>query len=163
MMLKKVFALGAIILPVALSGCAYDFGGFYASPSIALETQISVQIETVSAPYDASANGNIAGSELCYEYTVTNTGDVTLRSITLADDTNGTIRLPQDSLLPGETVEFSVDSFAVKNGNNVYTATVTGYYKGVPYSDTYTTEFMVVPVPADSGPGTGPVPELYPE
>ena len=161
-MFKKVLATGAIILPLVLTSCAYDFGGVCANPSIALETQITAQIEIVSGPNGASANGNIAGSELHYEYTVTNTGDVTLKNITLSDDFNGTIELPKDSLLAGETVQFSIVSAAVKNGKIVYTATVTGYYKGVPYSDTYTAEFILVPAPADAGPETGPVPELYP-
>ena len=71
-----------------------------------------------------------AGEQITYTYTVTNSGNVTLHDIALADDRLGAVACPQSALAPGESMTcqaVTVTTAAeVARGQLANVATVTG-------------------------------------
>jgi hypothetical protein len=96
-----------------------------------------IQLDKVASPTQYAKPGQL----ISYTYTVTNTGTVALRHITLTDDKLGAITCPQPVLAPGKsmacrgthvTTQADVDAGRIANS-----ATVTGYWrKGRPVTDT---------------------------
>ena len=65
------------------------------------------------------------GSVVTWTYRITNTGDVTLTTVTLTDDKIGTITCPKTTLVPGEVMTCTRTGIALA-GQYVNTAVVTG-------------------------------------
>ena len=94
------------------------------SPSINL-------VKTASAVHDVNGNGIDDGDTIVYTFTVTNTGNVTLTNITVADPKVGPVTCPSTPLAPGASVDCTPRTYTltqddVDHGSVDNTATVTG-------------------------------------
>ncbi len=68
--------------------------------SVSVTLTSNPDIEVIKEASTATAN---VGDTITYDYTVTNTGDVSLHSVTLTDDLLGQIALGKTTLAPGES------------------------------------------------------------
>ncbi|WP_440954487.1 DUF7507 domain-containing protein [Methanosarcina sp. Mfa9] len=106
---------------------------FGVTPELTLQKQISDDNSTWVG-YDL---GNVlVGSEVYYNYTVTNTGTVTLTAITLADDLYPTevAACNIGDLAPGESASCYIGPIAAVAGQHINTANATGTYEGTDYT-----------------------------
>jgi len=99
----------------------YSAGGRY---SVALSTfclpdppadQPRIRIEKATNGHDADAAPGpqlLPGSQVEWEYTVTNTGDVALSDVTVTDDREGAVTCPKAALEPGESMSCSAHGLA---------------------------------------------------
>ena len=89
-----------------------------ASPSLTLDKQA------------AAPTGTSAGSTIAYSFVVTNTGNVTLHSVSVTDPTAGAVSCPTSTLLPGGrttcTLTYTLTQADVDAGHVANTATATG-------------------------------------
>ncbi|MFN8195561.1 MAG: GEVED domain-containing protein [Nocardioidaceae bacterium] len=89
-----------------------------AAPSIALDKSV------------AAVSGNAAGDTVDYTFLVTNTGNVTLDPVSVADPTVGAVTCPVTTLAPGAsttcTGSYTLTQADVDAGHVANTATVTG-------------------------------------
>jgi len=98
-----------------------------ATASVGLTYTASLQLTKTADPTSASTGENIT-----YTYTITNTGNVTLSNITLADDKIPEVSLPSDNitLAPGgnitATATYTVSEGDLEQGSIVNNATATG-------------------------------------
>ncbi|TYL44872.1 DUF11 domain-containing protein [Nocardioides sp. BGMRC 2183] len=97
-------------------------------PALALE-------KSAGAPADANGSGRIdAGDTIAYDYTVTNTGNVALRSITVADDKIDDVACEPTVIAPGEvatcTGSYTLVQADLDAGEVVNVATATGETPG---------------------------------
>ncbi|WP_218841472.1 DUF7507 domain-containing protein, partial [Winogradskyella costae] len=88
--------------------------------------------KTVAITTDASPTGTSLGDVLTYTFSVTNTGNVTVDNITIADAFTGTtgLAISPSSLVPGATgtvtVTYTIDQDDVDLGSITNSATATG-------------------------------------
>jgi uncharacterized repeat protein (TIGR01451 family) len=89
-----------------------------ASPALTLDKQA------------AAPSGTIAGATISYSFVVTNTGNVTLHSVSVSDPTAGAVSCPTTTLLPGVritcTLTYTVAQADVDAGHLADTATAAG-------------------------------------
>ncbi|MFC7613897.1 GEVED domain-containing protein [Actinokineospora soli] len=78
-----------------------------ATPSIGI-------VKTASAVSDVDGDGHDAGDTISYAFTVTNTGPVTLTSVTVTDDRLGVVSCPEGPLAPGASVECTAPAYVLK-------------------------------------------------
>ncbi|GAA1159111.1 hypothetical protein GCM10009606_41290 [Nocardioides aquiterrae] len=88
-------------------------------------------VKTASAVHDVNGNGIDDGDTVVYTFTVTNTGNVTLTNITIADPKVGPVTCPSGPLAPGASVDctprtYTLTQADVDHGSVENTATVTG-------------------------------------
>ncbi len=116
-------------------------------------------------PSDMPGNPGTVESDWWYKSIITNTSFAELTNITLTDDVHGDISLPVDSLLPGESVEVIIGPYTVTQGRHTITATVTGYFWYMPYTDTDSVSYVANPAAKVDKPVVipGPDPEPPPE
>ncbi|MFT3860586.1 GEVED domain-containing protein [Micropruina sp.] len=111
------------------------------TPSLSLE-------KTAGAP-----SGNTAGSTIDYSFIVTNTGNVTLSDVAVADPKVGAVSCPVTELAPGEsttcTATYTLTQADVDAGAVVNTATATG----TPPTGDPVTDDDSVTTPVSSEPG----------
>ena len=119
-------------------------------------------------PSDRPGSPGTVESDWWYKFTITNIGVFELSNITLTEDVYGDISLPVDSLLPGESVELILGPYKATKGNHKITATVTGYFWYIPFTDTESVSYVAnpapkrVPEPGKPEPVPGPEPESPP-
>jgi hypothetical protein len=94
----------------------------------------------------------VPGEEITYTYTVTNTGNVTLHGISLADDRLGVIACPETTLAPGASTAcqatHTTTQADVNAGHITNTATVTGHPPtGSPVTDVASDTVTAIHVP----------------
>jgi hypothetical protein len=160
-MKRIIITLLALTLLVSLAvagvGCKC-FECICGNPSIDVEVDISVgcgetwmSADTLAAGPEVDVN-----YQLKYRYVVTNTGDVTLENITLTDSTfdfDGSVPIVSP-LPPGASFEGVLwynwaESQAIRadEGGICTTATATGDYRGITYSDSDDACYTGIPLP----------------
>jgi uncharacterized repeat protein (TIGR01451 family) len=111
------------------------------SPAITLDKQAG------------TPSGHTAGSTIDYTFTVTNTGNVTLRGVTVSDPKAGPVTCPATTLRPGEsttcTATYTLTQADVDNGHVPNTALASGAPPaGNPVTGTDTTDSPISSTPA---------------
>ena len=161
MFLRKVILLAVMVtFLIPITSCC-----LWADISIDLEKYYRYEYNIARAhPCDTAGVQGNSGVSWWDTFIITNNSDVILESITLVDDIHGVINLPTDSLLPGEIAEVTIGPFAIFEGQQTSSATVTGYYNGVPYTNTVTISYPDIqaapPIPVQEP--KEPEPEPYP-
>ncbi len=113
-------------------------------------------IQTPSITLDKQASGptgNNAGATIDYTFLLTNTGNVTLTNVGIADPKVGPVACPTTTLAPGAsttcTATYTLTQLDVDAGNVPNTAIATGTPPtGAPVVATDTTDTPIVPGPA---------------
>ena len=116
-------------------------------PSIDVEKFVSLDGGTTWFDADTPPGLSIPqGTDPVFRFIVTNTGTVTLESISLVDSILGPITIPTTTLAPGESFTVEVTDTWTE-GQQTNDATVTGDYQGVIYNDTDSANYVGV-IPA---------------
>ena len=117
------------------------------TPSISLVKQISGDNTTwVDADLPPGISV-VVGANVYYRFNVTNTGNVALSNITLADNTydvSGAVIPP--TLAPGASFVYYFGPVSAQLGQHTNIATATGQYNNLTYSDTNNANYNAVPV-----------------
>ena len=111
--------------------------GAFCAPEEAGEPDIDVEklvSDDGATWYDADIEAEklevMAGDDVYFKFVVTNTGDITLTDITLADNTYDLSGCSlTDPLVPADSFECIIGPFAAQAGLHTNTATVTGEYE----------------------------------
>ncbi|MCB0913191.1 MAG: hypothetical protein KDB60_16410, partial [Propionibacteriaceae bacterium] len=125
-------------------------------PVTGTDTTHTVISSTPAITVDKQAgtpSGNIAGSTIDYTFVLANTGNVTLRSVGIADPTVGAPACPATELAPGAsmtcTATYTLTQADVDAGHVPNTATASGTPPiGAPVTGTDSTDMTVAPAPA---------------
>ncbi|MBZ5738024.1 DUF7507 domain-containing protein [Nocardioides mangrovi] len=110
--------------------------------------------KTAGAITDVDGNGPDAGDTITYSFKVTNTGNVPLNPVTVADTKVGTVTCPSGALAPGATVTCTAAAYVltqadVNAGKVDNTATASGTPPtGSPVTGTDSTTTVVPALPA---------------
>jgi len=125
------------------------------SRTVTVPARPAIELEkTAGAIQDVDGNGPDAGDTIAYTFTVTNTGNVTLNPVTVADPKVGTVTCPSGPLAPGADVDCTAVPYSLTNADvtagkvdNIATATGTSP-KGTKVTDTDTTTTPIDQVPS---------------
>ncbi len=96
-----------------------------------------IDVEKYTNGFDMDTDptpGIKVGAAVTWKYVITNTGNVSLFNITLVDDREGIIVCPEETLLPGESMECILEGTA-EFGYHSNLVTVTGECDGIIVND----------------------------
>ncbi|WP_370250197.1 hypothetical protein [Nocardioides sp.] len=74
-------------------------------------------VKSAGAIVDADGNGQDPGDTITYSFTVTNTGNVTLQPVTVADPKVGPVTCPTTALAPGASLTCSTATYTLTAGD----------------------------------------------
>lgn len=100
---------------------------FYGTVSDTSEATVDVVHPAITVEKSASASAVVKGTEVTYDFLVTNTGDVTLYEVSVVDDKLGTIGIIP-MLLPGASETLSASAVLNVSTTNTVVATGTDEY-----------------------------------
>jgi hypothetical protein len=120
-------------------------------PSISVVKEISIDNSTWVDANVLPGISVIVGTNIYYRFNVTNTGNVPLSNLTLTDNTYTLIGLViPPTLAPDASFVYYLGPVQAQVGQHTNTATATGQYNNIVYSDTDNANYIASPTPGPS-------------